>query len=402
MVIRKYIQRKYLILFLCVVALGLLVHSVFFSSDPQHQYITAKVERGNIERTVLADGTIKAYKQVSVGAQVSGQIKKLYVLLGHRVKKGDMIAEIDDLTQQNNVKQTEASLESLKAQRASKMALLNNDRLTYQRQQKLIQQQAGIQADLDLAKSTLESISADIEALNAEIVRAQIAVDTAKLDLGYTRIKAPIDGIVVAIPVEEGQTVNSVQSAPTIVKIAQLDKMTVEAKISEADVVLVKKGMPVYFSILGQPNHFYRGLTLRDIQPAPDSINNDNTQSSMVSGGNSTSAIYYNGLFDVKNTEGKLRISMTAQVYIVLGSAHNVITVPTQAIHQDASDLKHGIVYVQNRAGRIFPQKVTLGLSDMMQSEVVSGLSEGQDVIVGGLAEHDLLALRNLRGEASV
>ncbi|MWN05332.1 efflux RND transporter periplasmic adaptor subunit [Gilliamella sp. Pas-s95] len=342
-------------------------------------YITSPVTKNNIEKTVLADGTISAFKQVSVGAQVSGQIKKLYVELGDEVKQGDMIAEIDDLKQSNDLKQSEASLNSLEAQREAKKARLINYQLTYDRQHKLVSKGVGIQSDLDTAKAELDAIKADIAALNADIVKAQVAVDTAKVNLGYTKIRSPIDGVIVAIPVDEGQTVNSVQSAPTIVKVAQLDKMTIEAQISEADVVNVKKGMPVYFTILGQPNRRFDGLTLRAIEPAPDSINTETTLSSSSS--STKSAIYYNGLFDVDNPDHILRISMTAQVYIVLSEAKDVLTIPSQAVQKKLGNNK-AIVYLLNKNKEIEEHEVILGIDNNINVEIKSGIKEGDIVVV--------------------
>ncbi|WP_392566016.1 efflux RND transporter periplasmic adaptor subunit [Utexia brackfieldae] len=381
MVITKFLKIKYFVILIALIVAVIILKSIFFPTQEKPNYITAPVSRGDIEQVVLADGTISAFKQVSVGAQVSGQIKKLYVELGQTVKEGDPIAEIDDLSQQNNLKQSEASLDSLLAQRMSKEAQLNNNQLTYNRQYKLMQDKVGVQADLDQAKTNLDSTKADIKSLDADIVRAQIAVDTAKLDLSYTKINAPMDGVIVAIPVEEGQTVNSVQSAPTIVKVAQLNKMTVEAQISEADVIKVKKGMPVYFSILGRPNHFYRGLTLRDVEPAPDSINSEATTSSS----STSTAIYYNGLFDVDNPDGVLRISMTAQVYIVLASAKDALLVPSTAIDTDPSDDSKGTVNVIDASGSISQRQVTLGINNNIQTEVLSGLQEGEEIVVSGL-----------------
>ncbi|NUF28250.1 efflux RND transporter periplasmic adaptor subunit [Gilliamella sp. ESL0254] len=348
-------------------------------SEPTVNYITSPVTKNNIEKTVLADGTISAFKQVSVGAQVSGQIKKLYVELGDEIKQGDMIAEIDDLKQSNDLKQSEASLNSLEAQREAKKARLINYQLTYDRQHKLVSKGVGIQSDLDTAKAELDAIKADIAALNADIVKAQVAVDTAKVNLGYTKIRSPIDGVIVAIPVDEGQTVNSVQSAPTIVKVAQLDKMTIEAQISEADVVNVKKGMPVYFTILGQPNRRFDGLTLRAIEPAPDSINTETTLSSSSS--TTKSAIYYNGLFDVDNPDHILRISMTAQVYIVLSEAKDVLTIPSQAVQKKLSNNK-AIVYLLNKNKEIEEHEVILGIDNNINVEIKSGIKEGDIVVV--------------------
>lgn len=377
----KYIKLKYLLIAIIVFVVIYVAKLILSPSQSTVNYITSQVIKGNVEKTVLADGTISAFKQVSVGAQVSGQIKKLYVELGDEIKQGDMIAEIDDLKQSNDLKQSEAKLNSLEAQRTSKQAKLVNYQLTYERQLKLVKKGVGAQADLDSSKADLDAIKADIAALDADIVSAQVAVDTAKVNLGYTKIRSPIDGVIVAIPVDEGQTVNSVQSAPTIVKVAQLDKMTIEAQISEADVINVKKGMPVYFTILGQPNKRFDGLTLRAIQPAPESINSESSLATSASSSSSKTAIYYNGLFDVDNPEHILRISMTAQVYIVLAEAKDVLSIPSQAIVQTLADNK-AIVYLLNSDNTVEERQVTLGINNNVSVEIQSGLKEGEIVIV--------------------
>ncbi|WP_294953977.1 efflux RND transporter periplasmic adaptor subunit [uncultured Gilliamella sp.] len=377
----KYIKLKYLLIAIIVFVVIYVAKLILSPSQSTVNYITSPVIKGNVEKTVLADGTISAFKQVSVGAQVSGQIKKLYVELGDEIKQGDMIAEIDDLKQSNDLKQSEAKLNSLEAQRTSKQAKLVNYQLTYERQLKLVKKGVGAQADLDSSKADLDAIKADIAALDADIVSAQVAVDTAKVNLGYTKIRSPIDGVIVAIPVDEGQTVNSVQSAPTIVKVAQLDKMTIEAQISEADVINVKKGMPVYFTILGQPNKRFDGLTLRAIQPAPESINSESSLATSASSSSSKTAIYYNGLFDVDNPEHILRISMTAQVYIVLAEAKDVLSIPSQAIVQNLADNK-AIVYLLNSDNTVEERQVTLGINNNVSVEIQSGLKEGEIVIV--------------------
>ena len=378
----KLIKFKNIVIAIFLFVLLYIIKLIVFPSQSPVNYITSPVTKVNIEKTVLADGTISAFKQVSVGAQVSGQIKKLYVELGDQVKQGDMIAEIDDLKQSNDLKQAEASLSSLEAQRKSKQANLINYQLTYNRQLKLVNKGVGVQSDLDSAKADLDAIKADIAALDANIISAQVAVDTAKVNLGYTKIRSPIDGVIVAIPVDQGQTVNSVQSAPTIVKVAQLDKMTVEAQISEADVINVKKGMPVYFTILGEPNRRFDGLTLRAIEPAPDSINTESSSSLSSPSSTTKTAIYYNGLFDVDNPDHILRISMTAQVYIVLSEAKDVLAIPSQAIQKNLADNK-AIVYVLNQQNNAEEREVSLGINNNINVEIKSGLKEGEVVIIG-------------------
>ncbi len=336
---------------------------------PASDYITASAKARDLEQLILADGTLKARKQVSVGAQVSGQIKKLHVTLGQEVKQGDLLVEIDDLPQQNALKDALAQRDNLQAQLDSKEATLRNARLAYQRQQQIVARGLGSTADHDSAKATLDETLADIRALNAQRVQSEIAVDTARVNLGYTRILAPFSGTVVAMPVEEGQTLNASQSTPTLLKIAQLDTMTVEARISEADVINVRVGMPVYFTILGNSQRRFEG-SLRAIEPAPDTINDDDTTSSSDS-----SAIYYHGLFEVPNQDGQLRISMTAQVYLVVARLKDALVIPAIAVQGDQ-------VRVVDDGGRISLRRVKVGLNNKVDAQILSGLSTGERVIV--------------------
>ncbi|GAA3579983.1 efflux RND transporter periplasmic adaptor subunit [Gibbsiella greigii] len=375
-------SKLYLILLVFAVCAALFSYFTLFRTPDAPRYITAIAQTRDLEQTVLADGTIEAQKLVSIGAQVSGQIKVLSVSLGDRVHKGQPIAEIDDLTQQNALREAQAALKNVQAQRAAKQAALRNNQLAFERQQKILARGLGVQADYDSARATLDATLADIEALDAQIVQAQIAVSTAQLNLGYTKITAPMDGTIVAIPVEEGQTVNAVQSAPTIAKVAKLDTMTIKAQISEADVVKVKAGMPVYFTILGEPDKRYHA-TLRAVEPAPDTINDDTSTSSSSSSSNSSSsssssAIYYNGLFDAANPDGALRISMTAQVYIVLQQVKNAVVIPATALHGDW-------IQVVDSQGGIEQRPVKVGINNNVDAQIISGLQAGEKVIISQL-----------------
>ncbi|WP_439832180.1 efflux RND transporter periplasmic adaptor subunit [Aeromonas caviae] len=361
--------RLFWLLPLC--ALALLLAWRPQAKAPASDYITASAESRDLEQLIMADGTLKARKQVSVGAQVSGQIKRLHVTLGQEVKQGDLLVEIDDLPQQNTLKDALAQRDNLQAQLDSKEATLRNARLAYQRQQQIVARGLGSTADHDSAKATLDETLADIRALNAQRVQAEIAVDTARVNLGYTRILAPLSGTVVAMPVEEGQTLNASQSTPTLLKIAQLDTMTVEARISEADVINVRVGMPVYFTILGNSQRRFEG-SLRAIEPAPDTINDDDTTTSSSS---DSSAIYYHGLFEVPNQDGQLRISMTAQVYLVVARLKDALVIPAIALQGDQ-------VRVVDNGGKISLRRVKVGLNNKVDAQILSGLSTGERVIV--------------------
>jgi len=359
----------------------------FFPAPKPPQYVTAPVTRGDLEDAVLASGTLQAFKQVSVGAQVSGQIRTLAVKLGDRVAKGDLIAEIDSMTQQNALRNAEAALNNVQAQLAAQQATLVQAELNFRRQQQLLAGEAGSRLDLEAAQASYDTAKATATALKAQIVQAGVTADTARVNLGYTRIVAPIDGMVVAIVAQQGQTVNANQTTPTIVKLAQLDTMTVKSQISEADVVKVKSGQKVYFTILGEPDNRYFA-TLRTVEPAPDSILTDTTASSSSSSTTSTAAVYYNGLFDVANPEGKLRISMTAQVSIVRGEARGALTIPASALGQRGKDGRYG-VRVVGADGNAERRTVKVGINNNVSVEVTEGLAEGDRVVLGDASARD-------------
>lgn len=293
---------------------------------------------------MLASGTIDAIERVSVGAQVSGQLKSLKVTLGDRVQKGQLVAEIDDMTQQNELRNKQAALEMRRAARTAKVATLKQSELAYRRQRQMLAADASSRESFESAEATLAVTRAEIASLDAQIVQAEVDVDIAKVNLGYTRIVSPIDGVVVAVITKQGQTVNSMQSAPTIIKVANVATMTIKAQISEADVTRVKPGLPVYFTILGEPDERYHA-TLRAVEPAPDSIQKDETTASLTSasGSATSAAIYYNGLFDVPNPDERLRISMTAQVFIVRGEAKDAIVVPSSALGKRGQDGRYAV-----------------------------------------------------------
>ncbi|AWH37611.1 efflux transporter periplasmic adaptor subunit [Stenotrophomonas sp. ZAC14D1_NAIMI4_6] len=346
------------------------------------------VQRGDIEQVVEATGTLKPSRLVSVGAQVSGRIETLHVKLGDRVKAGDLIAEIDSRTQRNALQSAQAAQRSARANRDALAADLRQYQLTLQRQQALVARQLVARADYDAAKTKVDATREQVAALDGEVVQRQTDVDVAQTNLGYTRITAPTDGTVLAVVARQGQTVNAVQSAPTIVMLGNQDVMTVYAEISEADVVHTALGQEAYFTILGDSGRRYSS-TLRDIAPAPESITNEDTSGFAAPGasaGASRTAMYYNGQFDVDNADGRLRSYMTAQVRIVLGRAKGVLTIPSAALGARAADGSYS-VQVRGADGRPAARRITIGLDDQINVEVRSGLQQGEQVVLAHTAE---------------
>ena len=362
---------------LVILGTGFAVKKVFFSKA-KASFITADVVKRDLEESVLASGILKAFKTVAVGAQVSGQLKTLHVALGDKVKKGQLLAEIDPVLQQNTLQDSEAQVENLRAQKRSRQALLKQYDLAWQRQRQMNAKDATSKADVESAQAQLESTRYDIAALEAQIKKAVIAVDTARANLGYTRISAPIDGVVISIDTEEGQTVVSTQSATTIITLATLDTMTVKAKISEADVTRVKPGLQTYFTLLGDADTRYYG-TLRAIEPGPVTSSTGTGSTSTSSG--SSSAVYYYGLFEVPNTTNKLKVSMTTQVVIVLNQARQALSIPVSAL---GGKQKDGRSTVKVLVGDVAESRtIRTGISNNVQVQVLEGLREGEKVVVG-------------------
>lgn len=380
---RKSKRKRYIWIAIAIVLLLLVARGVFFSKPPAPSYATAEARVADMENSVLASGTLEAVRQVSVGAQVSGQVKSLKVKLGDEVRQGQLVAEIDDLTQQNDLRNAQAALETRKAERRARQATLKQAELAFRRQRDMLARDASSRADYEEAEATLAVTRADIAALDAQIAQAGIEVDTATVNLGYTRISSPMDGKVVAIVTKEGQTVNSFQTAPTIIKVAQVDTMTVKAQISEADVTRVRAGQKVYFTILGEPDQRYEG-TLRAIEPAPDSIQRDESTAALTgsstSGGSSSAAVYYNGLFDVPNPDQTLRISMTAQVFIVLGEAKQTLLIPASALGKRGADGRYTVQLV-NADGTLTPREVKVGMNNNVSAQILEGLTAGDKVV---------------------
>lgn len=354
-------------------------------TSDQPAIMSSEVKRGDIEVTVLASGTLRPARLVAVGAQVSGQITSVKVAVGQTVKAGDMIAEIDSLTQETTLKTKQAALDYVKAQRLEKAATLKLNEQDLGRQENMVSKNAVSRSDYESAVAAVAVTKAQLQQLDAQILEAELAVEAAKVDLGYTRITAPIDGTVLSVVSQQGQTVNASSSTPTIVILGQLDKMVVRTEISEADISRVSTGLPVYFSVVGAPEKRY-DASLESIDPAPDSIKSDSSlstsSSSSSSSSSSTSAIYYYGTFTVDNPEGKLRTYMTAEVHIVLGQAKGALVIPSSALKSPGKDGLYS-VRVIGADGGFERRKIKIGLNNKVQAEVLSGLEAGERIVTG-------------------
>ena len=347
--------------------------------EPQSSFITEVVKLGDIRQTVSATGEISPSNLVSVGAEASGQIKKLYVKLGQQVKKGDLIAEIDSTNQLNTLNTEKSKLETYQAKLVSAEIALSSAEKKYKRELALWKEQATSKEDLESAQDSLAAAKANVAELKASIKQSKISINTAESELGHTRITATMDGTVVAIPVEEGQSVNAAQSTPIIIQLANLETMLNKMQIAEGDITKVKAGQDISFTILSEPD--------TPIKAKLDSVDPGLTTMSLGSYTSSTdttsNAIYYYARALVPNSDGKLSIGMTTQNTIEINGVKNVLLVPTLTVKKHNGKSYVSILGADNKA---VEREVTVGLKDSMNTEIKSGLKEGEKVIVSEMS----------------
>jgi len=387
-------MNKRLKLFILIATLLLVLTIIawaFSGGEEKVSYLTETIQRGNIVKMVNATGEVAAGQQVSVGSQVSGQIETLAVQLGQEVRKGDLIADIDSTTQRNDLEINKAKLNTYEAQLVAREIALKVAESQYEREKKLKIRDAASAETLENAENTLAAARANVDETKSLITQTQISVNTAETNLSYTRILAPMDGTVVSVPVEEGQTVNANQTTPTIIQLADLKKMEIRMQISEGDVTKVKSGMAVGYTILSEPDRVFSGI-LNSVDPGLTTLSDGSYTGATDSG----TAVYYYGKLVVPNEEGLLRIGMTTQNTITIGQASDVLIVPSIAVTRRGS---RSFVQVLEK-GQAAEREIKTGLSDNMNTEVVEGLKEGDQVVAAQMTASELQASSqaNMRG----
>jgi len=348
---------------------------------------TVAVARGDIESSVTALGTLQPRRYVDVGAQASGQIRTLHVEAGDEVRKGQLLVEIDPSTQQAKLDAGRFSIDNLKAQLAEQQAQYLLAQQQNRRQRELAAAGATRAEDLQAADAQLKVTQARIDMYQAQIRQAQANLRSDEAELGYTRIYAPMDGTVVAVDAREGQTLNSQQQTPLILRIARLSPMTVWAQVSEADIGKVKPGMTAYFTTLSGGKRRWHS-TVRQILPIPPKPLAHASQGggSPISAGSGVSqVVQYTVLLDVDNPDGALMADMTTQVFFVAGHASQVLTAPLAALDEGAGEGLR-LAQVLGKDGKVEQRQVRIGLSDRLRVQVLDGLDEGERLVIGAPA----------------
>ncbi len=327
---------------------------------------TGKVELSNITQLVQAAGVLQAKTRVDVGAQVSGQIQTLHVQLGQAVKKGDLLVSLDPELARSDVLQAEAALAQQRALLESRQIDLKAARREAERQQRLLAGKATAGAEAERAETELAKLEADVRGQTATVQRLQADLNKRQVNLGYTRITAPMDGTVVSLPVQVGQTVIAVQITPVMLTLADLDTITVRTKVPEADIQSLKVGQVARFTTLSGEGKRYEGK-VRVIQPIPERVGN---------------AVFYNVLFEVDNRDRRLYSDMTVQVDIETGSASQVLSMPMVALgERDPKDGRFRVTVV-DKDGKQSARLVRTGLQDGSKVQVLDGLKAGDTVLL--------------------
>ena len=394
------------------------------SATNADESIFATVQRGDIEDLVGATGSLQPRDYVDVGAQVSGQLKKLHVEVGTEVKEGQLLAEIDAEQSAARVDANRASLRAQQATLVERQVNLEKAERDLQRQKNLMAEAATTTEQVQNADTAVRAARTQINTLRAQIDQQQASMRVEEANLKFTKIYAPMSGTVISITARQGQTLNTNQSAPTLLRIADLSTMTVQTQVGEADVAKLRSGMSSYFTTLGSPGRRFYG-SLRKIEPTPTVTNN---------------VVLYNALFDVPNPNKVLMPQMTAQVFFVVAEARDVLVVPVAALtyqraaraqtataatlddipdsaskstsapaktseqsaEKPRSDRPRGtrrdaaagttsttprraIVKVASAAesATVTEREVTVGVASRVNAEILSGLNEGERIVAG-------------------
>ncbi|MFI3241379.1 MAG: efflux RND transporter periplasmic adaptor subunit [Alphaproteobacteria bacterium] len=331
----------------------------------------AKVRKSDIVEIVSATGTINPISSVDVGTQVSGRIEKIYVDYNSKVKKGDLLAEIDSDSFTTNVAQEQANLEVAKAQIMSATADVTYYEKHLKRIKELNQEKYTSDKELDEAIRSYDNAKASLALYKAQANQAQAALDYNKIQLGYTKIISPVDGIIVSKAIEEGQTVAASFETPTLFNVAEdLTKMQIEASIVEADIAKLKEAQLVEFSVDSYPNETFEGIVTQ--------VRNEAITTSNV--------VTYQVVIDVDNKEFKFKPGMTANVEIITADKKDILVVPNKALRFSIDDgatkyQSQGLWIIEN--GNPKRIDISTGLYDDNKTEIISDIiTENTEIIL--------------------
>ncbi len=367
-------MKKYLIYGIAVLAIIGISYKLLNRSTGGTVYKTQKIETGDIMESITASGTINPLSTVSVGSQASGRIAEIYVDYNSVVKKGQLLALIDQENAKATVQQREAALEIAKAQVAVEENNIKYYKKALNRISKLNASKYSTEKDLEAAERDYDNSVAQLALEQAQVKQAQASLNSAQTELSYTEIKAPVDGIVISKAVEVGQTVAASFETPELFSVAEdLTKMQIEASVVEADIAKVKEGQNVRFTVDSYSDDYFYGTVTQ--------VRNEATTTSNV--------VTYTVVIGIDNTDMKLKPGMTANVEIITAEEKDVMLVPNQALRfyiDDSDNAKRykdrGVWIMKN--GKPERVVVKIGVSDEDNTQILEGdIKLGDEVIIG-------------------
>lgn len=374
-------MKKTIIVSVILIIVAIAIFLVVRKKDAGEQFTTQKVSRGDIRAAVTATGTVNAVTTVLVGTQVSGTIKGLYVDFNSRVKRGQLLAQIDPATFEGQVQQARANLAAAEANVEKAKAALLDARRVLERNKALFERKLIAKSDLDTSETNELAAAAQQSAAAAQVEQTKAALKIAATNLDYTRIVSPVDGLVISRNVDVGQTVAASFQTPTLFNIAQdLSKMQIDTSVDEADIGRIRRGQPVEFYVDAYPEKILKGQ-VSVIRNAPITVQN---------------VVTYDVVVLVENREMILKPGMTANVSIITAMHNNVLVVPNAALRfrpagkgptgkSKVSERKGPVVWVL-REKQPRRMRVVVGISDGNNTEVASDeLKEGDEVIVAAV-----------------
>ena len=365
-------NKKVLLLLTLSVVLILAIVSVSLKNNTDvSKYKTTVVKRDTIMEKVEATGTIKPMQTVTIGAQVSGLIKDVYVDYNSHVTKGQVLAQIDPTLFQAQVNQAQATLDSKKANLKKYQSELAYKKANFQRYGDLLKKNYVSKDDYEAAKRTYYVALAELDSTKADIAQANATLQNNLANLRYCKIISPVDGVVISKNVEVGQTVASSFQTPTLFEVAQdLTKMRIEANVSEADIGKVKEGQDVDYTLDGYSDRIFKGV-VSQVRLASTTTNN---------------VVTYTVIVNVDNEDNILIPGMTANIEVITKKQENVLVIPNSALkfvpdgHTQKYD-EQGVWVLQN--GKLNRINVKVGASDDFSTEVSSDqLREGDEVAI--------------------
>lgn len=382
-----FVQKNIFIKLLIVAVLiggGWFAWSRVQKKQARPHYITEDVKRGDITDVVEASGPLAPITTTQVGALVSGEVLKIYVDYNSRVKKGDLLAEIDPTQVQADYDQAKATLSSAKESLESAKMSYHLAQLNRTRYKDLYAKNYVSKSSLEEYELAYVNAKSSLNSAESSVIQAQAQLDRAKKDLSNTKIVAPYDGIVLTKLVSEGESLTSGYSTPEMFTLAQdLTKMQIEAKVSEADVVKISAGLVADFTLDGYPDQTFHG-TVRQVRTNYSSSSSSSSSSGY--GSSSSSSTTYTVVIDVDNTAGKFMPGMTATIFIKAQDKKGVLLVPNEALRFSPSfneeKFKDTGVWVLDE-GAIQPRRVSvkMGIIGDNQSEVSGDLKENDKVV---------------------